>query len=337
MKSTLALFIVIASLPLSAADAPKPTEYLCYRTSDDQMTIDGKITEMEWKNAPWSSDFVNMAWPRVSTKPALRTRMKMLWSDTTLYIAAELQEPHVTAKMTQHDDDLYKENAFELFIDPDGDNQNYLELEINALNTVMDLTMDKPYRDRGAPDKSFELTGMKTAVHIDGTLNDNSNTDRGWTIEMAIPFAALKSISGVDRPKDAQQWRVNFARAEYVSESESHYTSWSPHGVVNTHLPECFGYVQFTTAAPGTGKFIPDPTASARQMLMELYHAEHNYHRKNHKYAGSIEAMKFDSHGQKIDLQTTPEGYVASTSAGEGNRVLSVNQDSRLWISEGRP
>ena len=75
----------------------------------------------------------------------------------------------------------------------------------------MDLLMDKPYRDRGRPDLSFEVEGMKTAVHIDGTLNDSKDTDRGWDIEIAIPFAALKSITNLNHPKDGDQWRVNFA------------------------------------------------------------------------------------------------------------------------------
>ena len=120
-------------------------------------------------------------------------------------------KPTFAHRLADHDASLYTENAFEVFIDPNGDRKNYCELEYNALNTTMDLLMDKPYRDRGRPDLSFELEGMKTAVHIDGTLNDSKDTDRGWDIEIAIPFASLKSITKVDHPKDGDQWRVNFA------------------------------------------------------------------------------------------------------------------------------
>jgi hypothetical protein len=171
--------------------------------------------------------------------------VKVLWSDTHLYIAAHLDETNVAARLNTHDDNLYLENAFEVFMDPDGDGKNYCELEFNALNTTLDLLMNKPYRDHGWPDKSLELAGMKTAVHIDGTLNDASDTDRGWDIEIAIPFASLKSISNVDRPRAGDQWRVNFARAEYLEPEKPEWSVWSAQGRVDMHLPERFGYVHF--------------------------------------------------------------------------------------------
>ena len=37
----------------------------------------------------------------------------------------------------------------QVFIDPDGDNHNYYEFEMNALNTVWELVLRKPYKDGG--------------------------------------------------------------------------------------------------------------------------------------------------------------------------------------------
>ena len=37
---------------------------------------------------------------------------------------------------------------------------------------------------------SYDIKGLRTAVAIGGTLNDAKNIDRGWSIEIAIPFEA---------------------------------------------------------------------------------------------------------------------------------------------------
>jgi hypothetical protein len=243
----LLLALFLAPLASFAQNVPKPLEYECGHTTDDRIKIDGHITDDEWSTAPWSSDFVSIVGKPTSPKPKFTTHVKMLWSDTHLYIAAHLDETNVSAKLTDHDASLYNENAFEVFIDHDGDRKNYCELEYNALNTTMDLLMDKPYRDRGRPDLSFEVESMKTAVHIDGTLNDPKDTDRGWDIEIAIPFASLKSLGVVDHPKAGDQWRVNFARAEYEEPEKPEWSVWSPHGRTDMHMPERFGYVKFVT------------------------------------------------------------------------------------------
>jgi hypothetical protein len=313
-----------------AEDAPKIAHYLCYRTTDDRMKIDGNITDTEWSNAPWTSDFVDIVGKSTSPKPAFVTRAKMLWSDTTLYIAAHLDETNIVARIKDHDGELYTGNAFEVFIDPDADNQNYVELEINAANTTMDLTMDKPYRDRGKPDLSFELTGLKTAVHVDGTLNDASDTDRGWDVEIAIPFAALEALA--KKPSPNEQWRINLARSEYIDENTSNYSVWSPQGEKNMHAPERFGYMQFTNAPPGKGEFKPDPTANARLALFKLYHAERAYRYKNKHWATTLKEMNFTS-DLPIDLKATPQAWIGTVTLKEPKPVtISVDQDSHVRV-----
>ena len=92
-------------------------------------------------------------------KPRFRTRVKMLWDDEALYIAAEMEEPHVWATLTEHDSVIFHDNDFEVFLDPDGDNHLYGELELNALNTTWDLLLTKPYKDGGQAINAWEITG----------------------------------------------------------------------------------------------------------------------------------------------------------------------------------
>jgi len=180
----------------------------------------------------------------------------MLWDDNYFYIAAELEEPHVWGTLTKHDSVIFRDNDFEVFLNPTGDTLNYFEFEINALNTGWDLFLPKPYLKGGKADNSWEVPGLKTAVHIDGTLNNPADTDKGWTVEIAFPWAAFKDRSSVARPFAGDQWRVNFSRVEWQTRvvagkyeklpgtKEDNWV-WSPQGVVNMHVPERWSVVRF--------------------------------------------------------------------------------------------
>jgi hypothetical protein len=175
-----------------------------------------------------------------------------------------MEEPHVWGTLTERNAIVYNDNDFEIFIDPDGDRLNYYEFEINALGTVMELTLPKPYVDGGS--YTFRtMPGLKTAVHVDGTLNDPGDADRGWGVEVAIPFAGLKSlgVAGVsgslrDGPGVGDVWRLNFSRVEWTHQVvDGKYVKvpkekkpednwvWSPQGVVDMHRPERWGRVEF--------------------------------------------------------------------------------------------
>ena len=143
----------------------------------------------------------------------------MLWDDTYFYVAALLEEPHVWGTLTKHDSVIFQDNDFEIFIDPDGDNHEYYELEINVLNTEWDLFLKAPYRDGGPAVNEWEIPGLKTAVHVEGTLNNSSDTDKSWSVEFAIPWKVLAEYSHRPAPPlDGDQWRVNFSRVEWKHE-----------------------------------------------------------------------------------------------------------------------
>src|SRR5207247_1723176 len=127
-----------------------------------------------------------------------RTRVKMLSDEAYFYVGAELEEPHVWAKLSQHDAVIFHDNDFKVFIDPDGDNHEYYEFEINALNTSWDLFLERPYKDGGRAQNDWEIPGLKTAVHVDGRLNDSADVDRGWSIEIAFPWKDLGQYAQPD-------------------------------------------------------------------------------------------------------------------------------------------
>ena len=247
------LWLFCAGCCLAPAQAPK--RYTCPRASTPPR-IDGRIDDAAWTQAHWTDWFADIQGPALP-KPRFHTRAKMLWDDDYFYVAAELEEPHAWATLTEHDAVIFRDNDFEVFLNPSGDGRNYFEFEINALNTGWDLFLPKPYREGGKADNTWEIPGLHTAVHINGTLNDPRDRDRGWTVEIAFPWAAFASRAPVTRPGPGDEWRVNFSRVEwrltvengkYVKppgEKEDNWV-WSPQGVVNMHVPDRWGFVRFS-------------------------------------------------------------------------------------------
>jgi hypothetical protein len=278
--------------PVAATYVP-PRGYLCYRARRS-LQIDGRLTDPSWQAAPWTETFVDIEGD-LRPSPRFRTRAKMLWDDEHFYVGAELEEPHVWATLTQHDAVIFHDNDFEVFIDPDGDSHEYYEFEINALNTGWDLLLPIPYKDGGCALHNWEIAGLKSAVFIDGTLNDPRDVDRGWSVEIAFPWKALRELARRPAPpRDGDQWRVNFSRVEWqtvvasgrydkVPRTAEDNWVWSPQGVIDMHR-----LVQFSTAPPGAGVFLPDPSGPARAALHRVYYAQREFRRRHGRWAGTL-------------------------------------------------
>lgn len=254
---TLALAAVAAG-PATRPAAVQPRTYECRRVTE-KVVVDGKLDDAAWAKVAWTEDFVTL---RSASKPAVRTRAKLAWDEANLYVAAEMQTPHVRATQKRRDADLFvTDDVFELFLDPDGDAKDYAEIQFNALGTVMDLLMDKPYLVGGHPDMAWDVAGIKVGVAVDGTANDSSDTDKGWTVEVAIPWTSLAAMAHRACPPAAgDEWRVQLARCAHPAKvlpggkyeestmKDAGYSGWSPQGVNNLHVPAKWGVVRFVGA-----------------------------------------------------------------------------------------
>jgi hypothetical protein len=340
------LFVGLATAVTAAApptDAemtgpfPHPKGYVCYR-APGPIAIDGKLDDAAWAAAPWTDEFVDIEGDK-RPKPRFRTRAKMLWDDEALYIAAELEEPHVWADLTAHDSVIFHDNDFEVFLDPDGDNHMYAELELNARNTTWDLLLTKPYKDKGFALNAWEITGLKTAVHVDGTVNDPRDTDRGWTLEIRWPWDGLKDLTDLKwPPKERDRWRINFSRVEWdtdvvggkyvkVKGRPEHNWVWSPQGVIDMHRPERWGYLQFSTAAPGTAAFRPDPDWAVKDTLHRVYYAQRAYRKANGRYAPAFGDLGLKGRVLPVAVEATRNTFEVTAT---GERQWTVTHDGRL-------
>ncbi len=235
-----------------------PKQYDVYKAKT-KIEIDGKM-DKAWKNAPWTSYFQDIEGSKKPV-PRFKTRVKMLWDEQYLYVFAELEEPHLWATLTQRDAIIFNDHDFEVFLDPNNDQEQYFEYEINALGTVMDLFMTKPYKKGGPMVMGWNSNGLKSAVNLDGTLNDNRDIDKGWTVEMAIPFKDLERQGRISHPEKGATWRINFSRVQWTLDNDGQSYKrredasgkrlrednwvWSPQGLIDMHVPEHWGFITF--------------------------------------------------------------------------------------------
>lgn len=331
-----------------AMNAITPHDYLCYQAGGE-VTIDGRLDDAAWQNAPWTEFFQDIEGEK-KPLPLQDTRAKMLWDDQYFYVGAWLEEQHVWGTLTKRDSVIFYDNDFEIFIDPDGDTHEYFEIEINALNTVWDLFLAKPYKDGGPPDNSWDIEGLKTAVHVAGTLNDYRDIDRYWSVEFAIPWDAFPLRDpDVEPPQDGDQWRVNFSRVQWqhvieerryqkVPNTPEFNWVWSPQGIIDMHRPEKWPIVQFTTAQPGRGEFRPDQTQPARQVLFDLYYQQRDHRRAHGQWAEAIDSLDLrydqDAFAAGPVINATTGGYQAwvTLPTNEGLKKVTIRHDALLKV-----
>lgn len=304
-----------------------PRTYIIPR-ADQPIKIDGREDDPSWKKAPFTEDFIDIEGQKT---PNQRTRLKMLWDEEFLYIYAHLEEKHIWATLKERDTIIFYNNDFEVFISPSNSNHNYGEIEINALNTVWDLLLDRPYNTKGNPIFNWNLPDLKTAVHIEGTLNNPKDTDQYWSVEMAIPMPAIKELKRSPRkePLPGQQWRINFSRVQwehdlidnryYRKKQNGKYLRennwvWSPQGVINMHLPEHWGYIEFAESPKMDQPWIHKTDAEIEQITYALFrkiaYGDYKYLRDNPPgKITPIQLRGWDDRKLKITLLNSYTGF----------------------------
>ena len=320
-----------------------PRSYIVHYTNTAPV-IDGNIDDDAWKQAQWTEEFRDIE-GAVKPLPYLHTQVKMLWDDSCLYIAAQMQEPQLFAYQKHHDDIVFQDNDFEVFVNPGNTAHQYYEIEINALNTIFDLFLNTPYRDNGSAMINWNAEGLRSAVKIQGTLNDPSDIDKGWTVEMAIPFRAISIGNNVFIPKDGTLWRINFSRVEwdtkmkdskYIPQSPEHNWTWSAQGVVDMHFPERWGYLQFSKNVTVNTVFTLPYNEQQRRCLWLIYYREHLYYSKQHAYALKLKIFNLgnkvliDGRKNQLRLEATPHQFLGLITDEKNKTTWSIDQQGMV-------
>lgn len=354
MRTLIFLFFSISCFIMSGQSEQSivPRKYVAYKV-DKKMSIDGKAEEDDWKKAAWSQDFIDIEGVE---KPRYLTQMKMLWDEDYFYVYAKMEEPHVWATLKQRDTIIFYNNDFEVFVDPDGDTHNYYELEFNALNTVWDLYLTKPYRGGNKTINDFDVRGLKSAIHVDGSLNNPKDNDTGWSIELAIPWSTFKGGYFQDIVPVDQYWRINFSRVNWdfdivnnryrrKKDSKGKFLHeynwvWSPTGVINMHEPEKWAYVFFSSKKVGANvKFDIPKDEKIKWELFSLYRSQLQYFEKNEKWATDLNLLKPENivvEGQTLvaQLETHSLGWNLKIKSPFSGKLLVVQDNGQFLVEE---
>lgn len=252
-------------------------DYTAFRA--DSIVVNGVLDESDWQHAPWSPRFSDL----VTGAPGwFDTRAAILWDAECLYVAFRAEEPDVRAFFKVRDAKIYRDNDVELFIDG-GD--AYYELEINPFGTIYEVFWiwddagDKPLFAR--PEFALEgqrilkldgigrhkhprgmrtgyldwdMPGLRWGVHVDGSVNDPATQDRGWTVEIAVPWRSLELLAGGRSlpPADGDVWKIDCSRFQQFGRDGNKLElpagwAWKPHGAFDSHMPEMFPRIRFST------------------------------------------------------------------------------------------
>ncbi|BFZ07100.1 hypothetical protein BsWGS_10139 [Bradybaena similaris] len=335
-------------------DLPYPRTYVVYKLNGETVDLDGRLEEKAWTSVAWSEAFVDIQ-GRGIDKPRLETKVKLRYDDNFLFVGVLLEEPDVWANVTLHDGTVYQDNSFQLLVDTRQSNVNYKEITVNARGTVSDLMMTKSYVDGGEP-LTFWESEVMSEVFVKGTLNNPKRKDEYWTIEVAIPFTSLYQGSGatINRtaPENGETWRANFIRAEWPVKNEGKYYEkqtdastdwwvWQAPEVVNVHLPERWGLIQFQDSKVNSTDFVRNDKWIATNALLDTYSALKAFHAVTGRYTDRKELLRLPTYilsgkclaDLHIDLDWT--GFkVTARSLGKNSEEGHIRTDHFLWFGK---
>ena len=324
-----------------------PPVYFCKKTNK-KFELDGNLDKSFWEDAQFTEYFVDIEGDK-REKPRFKTRAKMLWDDENLYFGAVLEGDEIWGTLTERDCVIFQDNDFEIFIDPDSDTHQYYEFEMNAKNTVWDLLLTKPYRDFGGkPINGYDIHGMQTAVYIDGELNNPNANNRKWSVEVVMPFSALKETAKECRkPNVGEYYRLNFSRVHWkVDKENGEYKKsinpetnrpfpednwvWAPTGLINIHYPELWGFLFFTEN--GEEYSIPDDEY-LKWELRKLYYKQHAlYDTKGYFTTDLKELLNGETISINPTIEITKHSFEMYVLSKDGKREISIQADGRTEI-----
>jgi len=237
--------------------------YTC-RFTTGPITIDGRLDEPAWREASEVHRF-SMPWLPAGDQPAAKpTRARMLWDRDWLYIAADMDDADLFGDVTTHDGPTWDNDVFEMFFKPSPSAPAYYEFQVNVRNTIFDCLI--PRRGHVARFMKMHEFGIESAVVLRGTVDDWTDRDQGWSVELRIPWTSLAHTGG--RPEPGDEWRFALCRYDYDVASESPELSTSaPLPVRSFHGHEHYEPLRFEGPAPTSDNPPPTPGDAATSLV----------------------------------------------------------------------
>jgi hypothetical protein len=217
-----------------------PIPRYAVRRAAAPVKIDGDFSEPAWAAASPEVTLQFLWDDQTGTRQP--TYVRLLHDDAALYVAFRVVDTDINARFTERDDPTFLDDAVEIFLNPERRQQSvYYGFELNARGVLYDYLNF----DSRTLFKRFDATGIEVAVRIHGTLNDRSDVDDGWTLELAIPWENFERMSP-DPPTPGSVWKANLNRWDGV-QPDRRMSIWSDpmNDESWPHVPARFGDLVF--------------------------------------------------------------------------------------------
>lgn len=209
------------------------------------VVVDGRGHDAAWKQA--EKIVFSFPWNDVTKEAPQSTVARMLYDDEALYLLYECVDPYLHAEVTDKDGPVWEEDAVEIFVTPNpADITSYFGYEMNANGTFLDyMAFEGGEHSTKSIQFAWESEGVQLKTTWVGTLNDHTDRDKSWVLEMAIPLENFRHLGGTIPPRPGDMWRLNLNRTKG---HEGQFSIWSDTGTdqASFHHSAFFGKAWFS-------------------------------------------------------------------------------------------
>jgi len=208
MKFFSLTLLFLCSISLFSQEINKNRKVYTTKRTTNPPKIDADLQDEAWNNLEIAKDFIEFRpTPGKEESAAKKTEVKLTYDDTGIYVAAYLfdNEPDKILREFQTRDNFGNADFFAITINPLDDGINEFEFFVTSAGTQIDAVVSSNGED-------FSWSAVwESAVKI---------TDKGWFVEIKIPYAALRFPN-----RKIQKWGLNYHRQ--FRRTRTQY-SWNP-------------------------------------------------------------------------------------------------------------
>ncbi|MFP3860274.1 MAG: DUF5916 domain-containing protein [Bacteroidales bacterium] len=190
-----------------------PKKQMQAKKIEGEISVDGKLSEPEWQEAPASGNFFTYS-PSIGKPSDYNTKVKVLYNNQAIYFGAFLKDnpDSILTALSKRDEENVNADKFWVTLNPHNDGKNIFQFVVTAANVQSDIKIS-PQSEGGGhgwPGDSDWDAVWESEVRV---------VDSGWVVEMRIPYDAIRFPN-----KEVQTWGVNFWR---TVRRERKTSSWS--------------------------------------------------------------------------------------------------------------
>ncbi len=300
-----------AALPVRAVDTAPPL-VATRIPAGHVLQMTGALDDSAWQQAPAVDAFWQVK--PVDGRPApVRTRVRVLFDERALYFGIEATDPDIDslrAQLVRRDTVLDDQDYVGVFIDPIGAGKSALFVRVNAAGVLAD----------GVYSADTNRLDFSPDFEVDAVARMN---DAGYTVELRVPFAALRFDT-----RTGPAWQVQVVRS-YPRDAHYKFAS-APLSMSAGSAIERMNALQDLELAGRDSAWSLRPTLTART---ERTRAGHAATQRDSQLEAGLDASWYPGGNWMLDATIKPDFSQVELDVPQ----LSSNVQFPLQLQEKRP